>query len=96
MRGWLNCLDWETVERLRIYFGTRGDDLHATLIRAALGSVSAIAVLPMQDLLNLGSEARLNTPGTVRGNWTWQLPQDAMRDDLARHFAQLNRLFARS
>ena len=96
LRGWLNCLDWETVQCLRNYFGTHGDDLHATLIRAALGSVSGIAVLPMQDLLNLDSEARLNTPGTVRGNWTWQLPQDALRDDLARHFAQLNRLFARS
>ena len=44
------------------------------LARAALNSVGRLAVLPMQDLLGLGSEARMNTPGTAQGNWTWQMP----------------------
>ena len=43
-------------------------------MRAALASVACMAVLPVQDLLRLGSEARLNRPGTITGNWSWRLP----------------------
>ena len=43
-----------------------------------LASVGKLAVLPAQDLLDLGSEARLNRPGTVSGNWSWRLPPEAL------------------
>jgi 4-alpha-glucanotransferase len=52
--------------------------------------------VPLQDLLGLGAEARLNTPGTTQGNWSWQMPQDALTHELAQHYAALNRLYARS
>jgi len=48
-----------------------------------LGSRAALAVLPMQDVLRLGSEARMNTPGTASGNWTWQFQWDSLPADLA-------------
>ena len=56
------------------------------LIAAAYASPARLAVLPMQDLLELGSEARMNTPGTVGGNWSWRLPAAAMDDELAAEF----------
>ena len=46
--------------------------------RAVLASVGKLAVLPAQDLLDLGSAARLNRPGTVSGNWGWRLPSEAL------------------
>jgi 4-alpha-glucanotransferase len=46
-----------------------------TFIESVLGSIAAIAVVPMQDLLNLGSEARMNVPGELGRNWTWRLAQ---------------------
>ena len=66
------------------------------LIRAALGSVGELAVIPMQDLLGLGSAARLNTPGTSRGNWIWRLPAGALTPQLAQQYARLNRVFGRA
>ena len=63
---------------------------------AALGSVARLAVLPMQDLLELGSEARFNTPGTTRGNWSWQMPRWALAADRAAWFARLNHAYGRA
>lgn len=53
------------------------------LVESALASPAAMAVLPVADLLGLGSEARINVPGTAEGNWCWRLPADALDDALA-------------
>jgi 4-alpha-glucanotransferase len=50
----------------------------------------------MQDLLGLGSEARLNTPGTTAGNWSWRLPPGALAAPLAERMRLLNRAFGRA
>jgi len=68
----------------------------AAEITAAHPSVGVLAVLPAQDILQLGSEARLNKPGTTRGNWTWRLPQHALTADLAARHRDLNQLHNRS
>ena len=94
--GWYLSLDGETLQRVNFFLRVTPGSMPEALIRAALGSVGRLAVIPMQDILGLGSEARLNTPGTVVGNWTWRLPAGALNGDLARHFSQLNRTFARS
>lgn len=65
------------------------------LIRAAWSSVAAFAIAPMQDLLNLGSEARMNYPGQVGGNWTWRMRESALTDDLANRLQALNHLYLR-
>jgi 4-alpha-glucanotransferase len=93
--GWLQSLDGETLRRVEHYFGVRGDALAAGVVRAALASVSALTVLPAQDLLGLGSEARFNTPGTVQGNWRWRLPAERFDDAMSRHFSLLNRSMGR-
>jgi 4-alpha-glucanotransferase len=50
----------------------------------------------VQDLLALGSAARLNTPGTASGNWGWRLPPEALTSELARRYAALNSVYGRT
>jgi 4-alpha-glucanotransferase len=89
--GWLQSLDGETLRRVEAYFGVRGVELGAAVLRAALVSVSELAIVPAQDLLGLDSRARFNTPGTTAGNWSWRLPAGALGDAVARQFATQNR-----
>jgi len=59
------------------------------MIRAAAGSVANLCIFPMQDILHLGSEARMNTPAAGAGNWTWRYDRDALNPDLAVKLAAL-------
>ena len=66
------------------YLGLQGRQIHWTFIRTVMASVANTAIVPAQDLLGLGSDARMNRPGTASGNWRWrlipgQLTQDTMR-----------------
>jgi 4-alpha-glucanotransferase len=74
-------------ELARRYLGLDGRDVHWELIRAALGSVADTAIVPAQDLLGLGSDARMNRPGTVSGNWRWRLLPGQLTLDTARKLA---------
>ena len=93
--GWFASLDRDTQRRVESYLGTDARAMPAALIRAACASVAALAVVPLQDLLGLGAAARLNTPGTAQGNWSWRMPQGALTHDLAQRYFALNRLYAR-
>ncbi len=66
------------------------------IIRAAQASVSGLAVIPMQDYLELGSEARINTPSTLGGNWTWRMKKGAFTRELAKKIGKLTALYGRS
>ncbi len=57
--------------------------LHARMVKTALGSVAELVVVPIQDLLGYGAEARMNTPGTASGNWAWRLRPGALGRPLA-------------
>ena len=59
------------------------------MIRAALSSVADIAIIPLQDILGLGNEARMNHPGTVGSNWRWRYTPGALTDPLANRLASL-------
>ncbi|MGO9802507.1 MAG: 4-alpha-glucanotransferase [Steroidobacteraceae bacterium] len=95
-RGWYSQLDAATAARVDLYLGATGEAAPPALIRAALGSVARLAIIPVQDLLGLGSEARLNTPGTTHGNWAWRLAPEALDADLARRYAALNAVYGRA
>jgi len=71
------------------YFGRSDDGIHWGFIRAALCSPSALAIVPLQDVLGLGSEARMNTPSVYSGNWRWRFDQDWLSSDLAAKLALL-------
>jgi 4-alpha-glucanotransferase len=93
--GWYHSLDAALRERVDFYLRMYPGGMPELLIRAALGSVARLAILPMQDLLALGSEARINTPGTATGNWIWRLPHGALSAELAAWCLHLNRTFGR-
>ncbi|HEV2690802.1 MAG TPA: 4-alpha-glucanotransferase [Bryobacteraceae bacterium] len=71
------------------YFGCAADGMHWSFVRAAQGSVASLSVIPLQDMLGLGSEARMNTPSQNGGNWRWRLQPGALTRDLAARLALL-------
>ena len=93
--GWYESLDAQTARRVDFYFGSRLAEMPGTLVRAALASVGSLAVLPVQDLLGLGAEARFNTPSLAVGNWHWRLPAGSLTRELAEQYRHLNGAFGR-
>ncbi len=87
--GWYTSLDAGTRARVDAVLASTPGDMPGALIRAAYASPAQLAVLPMQDLLGLDSEARMNTPGTKAGNWTWRLRWDQIDPDLAQRCHRL-------
>ena len=91
--GWWNAASEETKARARRKLGMaeHGEDILPYIIKAAFESVADTVIVPMQDWLGLGSEARMNFPGTVGGNWQWHMaPCDY--EALARRVRRMNRL----
>ncbi|MFO8140436.1 MAG: 4-alpha-glucanotransferase, partial [Marinobacter sp.] len=72
--GWYRSLDANTRSYVNRYLRMSEDKQPLPIVQAALGSVSKLVIIPMQDLLGLDSQARFNTPGTMSNNWIWQLP----------------------
>jgi 4-alpha-glucanotransferase len=79
----------------RRYLGTDGREIHWVLIRAVLASVADTALIPMQDLLGLGSEARMNLPGRQAGNWGFRFTWDQLTPDIIRRLRELVDLYQR-
>ena len=73
--GWYWSVDDDVRNKVRSYTGGSDDSLSNDMIRLAYTSVARWAVLPMQDILRLGSEARMNTPGVADGNWGWRMTE---------------------
>ncbi len=71
------------------YLGIDVDGVNWAFIRAALNSVANLAVIPVQDVLGLGSEARMNVPSETTGNWCWRLGPASLTPDLAAKLAAL-------
>ena len=77
--------------------GLRGENrrLAGALIRQAQGSVADLCVIPMQDWLLLGDEARINTPSTTGANWTWRMAGDAASPELAERIRRMTETYGR-
>jgi 4-alpha-glucanotransferase len=82
-------------ERCLKYLGTDGAEINWDFIRAAQMSVADIAVTQLQDVLGLGSEARMNTPASAEGNWGWRFPEGALTEELRDHLRELTALYGR-
>ena len=90
--GWYRKADPAVQDYTRRYLGTSGADIAWDLIRAVLASPANIAIVPAQDLLSLDSEARMNTPGTIDGNWQWRCPDGVLNKELSLRLAELTSL----
>lgn len=72
------------------------EEIKWEFIRAALSCVANLAVIPMQDYLGLGSEARINIPSTLGGNWTWRMKRGALTKELALEIREMSELYGRT
>lgn len=94
--GWYWSLDDHARDHVRRYFACGDRDLPHVMTRAALRSVADTAVVPLQDVLGLGGDARMNHPGTTDGNWAWRAGLGAFSLTLASGFAEEVRLSGRA
>ncbi|HSJ80207.1 MAG TPA: 4-alpha-glucanotransferase, partial [Thiobacillus sp.] len=82
--GWWRALPDDARQQVMRQLDVHDPDaVPDAMVRTVLDSRAALAILPLQDLLRLGSEARMNTPGTDNGNWTWRFAWDALPAGLA-------------
>ena len=90
IRGWWESSATEEERRhVQAYLGCFDEGVHWAMIRAALSSVASLCVIPLQDVLGLGSEARMNIPSQQNGNWRWRFRAEMLRPELAEKLAAL-------
>jgi 4-alpha-glucanotransferase len=94
--GWWRSLDDVTRDLVRAQLADPAEQMPWALVRLALSSTARLAVVPLQDLLGLGSEARMNTPGVPDGNWSWRAAPGALGGTCAGRFAEWVRAHGRA
>ncbi|NJM97941.1 MAG: 4-alpha-glucanotransferase [Phormidesmis sp. RL_2_1] len=95
--GWFHQASDYEKHRLAAYVGAfNPDTVHWAMIRLAMGSVANQSVIPLQDLLGLGSEARMNTPGVATGNWAWRYSETMLTPTISEQLKQLTELYGRA
>ncbi|OUL30672.1 4-alpha-glucanotransferase [Nostoc sp. T09] len=95
--GWYNqASDWEK-QQVLLYLGCLSTEgIHWDLIRLALSSIANQAIIPLQDVLGLGTDARMNFPSIAEGNWEWRYPQSALTEELGQRLKILTTLYGRA
>ena len=94
--GWFRSAPPGTRSFLQRYLARSGDDVVYDLIRAAMSSVADTVIVPLQDVLGLGSEARMNHPGQPGGNWSWRVRADMLTPEHAARLAEMVELYGRA
>jgi 4-alpha-glucanotransferase len=94
-RGWLNTAPKQEHEFALRYLHSSKRDFVWNMIRSIWSSVAIFAVTPMQDLLDQGTESRLNYPGRLGGNWEWRMEEKDLSDELMAKLSELNYLYER-
>lgn len=96
-KGWYETLDEACKEKYCRYVNLReGDEISSSMVRLGLSSIAAFAIFPLQDLLNIGTEGRMNTPGVAAGNWGWRYEKGALSEKLAKELKELSGLYGRN
>ncbi len=94
--GWYHGLNWTDRQKLSDYLGHAVGQPHEEMIRLAWASVALLAVAPLQDVLGLGGDARMNVPGIARGNWHWRVRADQFPGGIVERMAYLTGLYGRT
>ena len=94
-QGWLSTASATDLAYAQRYLGRAPHPW--AFIQAALASTAQLAIVPMQDLLELGTEARMNVPGTLGGNWTWRMrPEQLGQEQLEQRLREASELYGRT
>lgn len=99
IRGWFDTeITPEEKKRLFQYLGREvpRDELHWEMLRLLMMSSANTIITPMQDILGLGKEARMNTPATLTGNWEWKLLPDQLKPSLAKTLREMTEIYGRA
>ena len=95
--GWKNDADPTDIAAAREYLGLNEEEgFHWGILRGGQSSVADLFMAQMQDYLGLGSEARMNTPGILGGNWQWRMLPGQITEDLTKRIARMTSLYGRS
>jgi len=94
-RGWYEAASAADQEYSLEYVDGHLEDLAWGFIRSAISSTALYAIIPMQDLLNLPSWARMNTPSTLGGNWCWRVRETELSASLANKYNRMTKLYGR-
>jgi 4-alpha-glucanotransferase len=95
-QGWYKSAPEKERDHVRRYLARDGGDVSWDLIRIAWQSVCQLAIAPLQDVLNLGSDARMNFPGRATGNWTWRYEHHQINSWAIDRLAELTWLYGRA
>lgn len=93
--GWFHDLDTRTRHHLFDYLGGAPEPMPEGLMRVAFASVARLAIVPMQDVLALDGEHRMNRPGVADGNWRWRFNWEQVKPQMAGHYRHLLELYGR-
>ncbi len=99
VRGWFeNEVTPEDKKRMQAYLGRKisTQEIHWEFVRLAMMSVAALIILPIQDILGLGEEARMNLPATGNGNWKWRLSAERVTPELTENLLEMTELYGRA
>lgn len=96
--GWFDSLGEgdPAKEHCLRYLDSDGGRIHWDMVRAIWASVADIAIAPVQDILGMGGEGRMNLPASTGGNWQWRLSGDAITDDIAGELQEMTKTYGRS
>jgi len=95
--GWFNQLSDHEKNAVWRYLGcTSPEGIHWDLIRLALSSVGNQTLIPLQDVLGLGTEARMNVPSTAEGNWAWRYQPDDLTSEVRDRLKTLTETYGRA
>ena len=95
--AWLDDVAPQDLEFAKKYLGLNTEEgFSLGLLRGGMGSVAALFVAQMQDWLNLGAQSRINTPGTLGGNWKWRMKKGVLTDALAQKIRRMSYIYGRA
>lgn len=96
IKGWLASCDARELAKAKNYMNLTEEEVYVKgVIRTGMSSVADLFIAQMQDILELGSEARINTPGVASGNWRWRMKKGAASDERAREMFEMTKLYGR-
>ena len=98
LRGWYEEISEEDKKFAAEYMNNEGADeanIHWDFIRLAMSSVSNTCIIPLQDYLGLGKEARINTPSTLGCNWQWRMDKEALNGEIIEKIKYMTKLYGR-
>ena len=97
--GWFEAIsddDWNLARDYLCDFYTPDEEMDRPFVALAMHSIARMCIIPMQDYLGLGTEARMNTPSTIGCNWRWRMTEDQFTEDLCRDILAQTRRYGRT